>query len=80
MESVTSKPQRKYRKGSKYDAIIDEFIKSPQKIVKVNIADTKANYLSSQLMKRLVVRKLTETIDASVVNNESYLEKITKTN
>lgn len=78
MESVTSKPQRKYRKGSKYDAIVDAFIASPQKLVKLNIPNVNANYISSQLMKRLVARKLTETIDASVVNNESYLEKIEK--
>lgn len=79
MESVTSKPERRYRKGSKYDAILDEFIKSPSKMVRIEIKDKQANYISSQLMKRLVARKLTETIDTSVVNNVSYLEKIDKT-
>ena len=78
METVTSKPQRKYRKGSKYDAIVDAFIASPLKLVKLDAPDIKGNYLSSQIMKRLVVRKLTDTIDVSVLNNETYLEKIEK--
>ena len=78
MESVTSKPQRRYRKGSKYDAIVDAFIASPQKLVKLDMPNVKANYIASQLMKRLVARKLTETIDVSVLNNETYLEKIDK--
>lgn len=77
MESVIEKPNRRYRKGSKYDGIIDAFLKEPTKISKLQLEGVKTNYLSSQLQKRVHARKLEKDIDVSVVNNEVYLEKIT---
>jgi len=37
LEPVNSKPKRKYRKGSKYDPILEEFIAGTNKLVTVTI-------------------------------------------
>lgn len=76
MEVITEKPTRKYRKGSKYDSILDLFIKNTAKISKLQLEGVSTNYLYSQLQKRLHVRKLEKEIDVSVINGEVYLEKI----
>jgi len=71
---VESKPSRKYRKGSKYDPIIDAFLSGEADLVQVNIVDKDANYLRTQLNKRIEARSQ-ENIKVSVVNNICYLEK-----
>ena len=71
---VESKPQRKYRKGSKYDPLLDTFLESEHKLVKVTVEGKEANYLRTQLNKRVDARKI-ENIEVSVVNNVCYLEK-----
>lgn len=76
LETVTEKPSRRYRKGSKYDGILDAFTKGISKLSKIEIPGVPANYLASQLQKRVKVKKLEKDIDVSVVNNVVYLEKI----
>ena len=76
LSPVKKKPSRKYRKGSKYDPIIDQFIASEENLVTVNVAERDANYLRTQLKKRIDARDLNEKIEVSVVNNKTYLEKI----
>jgi len=71
---VESKPSRKYRKGSKYDPLLDAFIGGEYPLVKVTVKGKDANYLRTQLNKRIDARKL-ENIQVSVVNNVCYLEK-----
>lgn len=78
MENVTSKPQRGYRKGSKYDAILNQFLNSTQTLVTLEIPDVKGNYIATQLTKRIVALNLTSKIDVSVINGLAYLEKIDK--
>ncbi len=73
---VEKKPNRKYRKGSKYDPIIDQFLSGKSKLVKVEIDKKDANYIRTQLKKRIDARELGKKIDVSVVNNVAYLEKI----
>jgi hypothetical protein len=73
---VEKKPSRKYRKGSKYDPIIDQFIDSKSKLVKVEIRGKDANYVRTQLKKRIDARDMGKQIDVSVVNNVAYLEKL----
>jgi hypothetical protein len=75
LEPVEEKPSRKYRKGSKYDPIIDEFIDSGHELVKVDVPDKDANYLRTQLKKRIDARDLDDELEVSVVNNIAYLEK-----
>ena len=72
---VKSKPSRKYRKGSKYDPILDAFIESDLPIVEVE-TDADANYVRTQLNKRIQARKIEKKVKISVVNNRCYLEKL----
>ena len=75
LKPVTEKPKRKYRKGSKYDVVIEAFLKARNKMVAVSIGDKDANYMRTQLNKRIEAQKLTKKIQVSVVNNVLYLEK-----
>ena len=75
-EPIDKKPRRRYRKGSKYDPIVDAFLDSSEDIVKVEVEGKDANYLRTQLKKRIDARELGEKIEVSVVNNITYLEKI----
>lgn len=72
---VDEKPSRKYRKGSKYDPIIDAFLESENNLVTVEVEGKDANYLRTQLKKRIDARDLQDKIEISVVNNKAYLEK-----
>lgn len=73
---IEDKPSRKYRKGSKYDPILEAF-KGTSKggIVKVEVQGTDANYLRTQLKKRIDAEKINDIV-VSVVNNQVYLEKV----
>jgi len=72
---VERKPSRKYRKGSKYDPIIDTFLESEHDLVEVEVEGKEANYLRTQLNKRIDARDLQDKVEVSVVNNVAYLEK-----
>lgn len=76
MIDVEKKPSRKYRKGSKYDPIIDKFLSGKSGLVKVEVTGKDANYLRTQLKKRIDARDLNAKIEVSVVNNIAYLEKM----
>ena len=73
LSPVEKKPSRKYRKGSKYDPILDQFLQDKNKLVVVEVAGKEANYVRTQLKKRIDVREL--KLDISVANNKVYLEK-----
>jgi len=75
LKPVTKKPSRKYRKGSKYDPILDSFMESKHTLVKVEVEDKDANYLRTQLNKRIEAREIANKVKVSVVNNIAYLEK-----
>jgi len=76
LKPVTKKPSRKYRKGSKYDPILDSFLKGEHDLVKVEVANKDANYLRTQLNKRIEARDMLNQVKVSVVNNVAYLEKV----
>jgi len=63
------------RKRSKYDPIIDEFLKGDAALVEVSVEGRSAYYIRAQLNKRIQARDLGDKIRASVVNNILYLEK-----
>ncbi len=71
---VDEKPSRQYRKGSKYDPILDAFISGTEDLVTVEVPEKDANYLRTQLNKRIDARNL-RNVKVSVVNNVCYLEK-----
>ncbi len=72
---VKKKPTRKYRKGSKYDPILDSFLESTDKLVTISLPDKDANYIRTQLNKRIEAVAKYKPIRISVVNNIAYLEK-----
>ena len=74
LKPVDEKPSRRYRKGSKYDPIIDAFESGSESLVAVEVPGKDANYLRTQLKKRIDARGLTG-VKISVVNNICYLEK-----
>jgi len=76
LKPVTSKPSRKYRKGSKYDPILDSFLDGEHNLVKVEVPEKDANYLRTQLNKRIEARDIVNRVKVSVVNNVAYLEKL----
>ena len=71
---VEKKPSRKYRKGSKYDPVLDKFLERVARLVEVSMEGKDANYLRTQLTKRIEARNLSR-VKVSVVNNVCYLEK-----
>ena len=71
---ITEKPSRRYRKGSKYDPILNAFMEGEEDLVEVSIQGREANYVRTQLNKRIEARSL-EDVKVSVVNNIVYLEK-----
>jgi hypothetical protein len=75
LKPVVEKPSRRYRKGSKYDPILERFIKGTAKLVEVSMEGKDANYLRTQLNKRVEVRRL-KNVKVSVINDAAYLEKI----
>ncbi|MDP6458217.1 MAG: hypothetical protein QGF78_02660 [Candidatus Bathyarchaeota archaeon] len=76
LHAISKKPSRKYRKGSKYDPILDEFLGRSDNLVKVEVENKDANYLRTQLNKRIEARDIIERVKVSVVNNVAYLEKM----
>jgi len=76
LKPVTKKPSRRYRKGSKYDPILDAFIEGTDSLVEVTVKGKNANYLRTQLNKRIEARDIKDRVKTSVVNNVLYLEKV----
>ena len=76
LQPVTKKHSRKYRKGSKYDPILDSFMSSEHNLVKVEVKNKDSNYLRTQLNKRIEARDISDKVRVSVVNNVAYLEKM----
>lgn len=71
---VEEKPPRRYRKGSKYDPIIDEFMAGNEGLVAVDVEGKDPNYVRTQLKKRIEARRLSG-LKVSVVNDVAYLER-----
>jgi len=75
LKPVEEKPSRKYHKKSKYDPILDEFMEMDEDLVKVEIEDKDANYLRTQLKKRIETREIQDELNVAVVNGVCYIEK-----
>ena len=71
---VDEKPTRRYRKGSKYDPVLNAFLEGTEDIVALAVENKDANYLRTQLNKRITARNISG-VKVSVVNNACYLEK-----
>ena len=75
LKPVVEKPSRRYRKGSKYDPVLDRFMERAAKLVEVSIEGKDANYMRTQLNKRIEAKTL-RNVKVSVVNDVCYLEKV----
>ncbi len=75
LKPVSEKPSRRYRKGSKYDPILDAFMSGMNSLVAVDVEGKDANYLRTQLNKRIEAKNLSG-LKVSVVNDTCYLEKV----
>ena len=73
LSPVGKKPKRAYRKGSKYDPILEAFLESGYSLVEVSVEGRDGNYLRTQLKKRIDANGL--DVDVSVVNGKTFLEK-----
>jgi len=74
LKPVGEKPSRRYRKGSKYDPVLDAFLEGEADLVEVSVEGRGANYLRTQLDSRIEARGL-NSVKVSVVNNVAYLER-----
>jgi len=58
-----------------YDPILDKFLSSKNNLVQVFVEGVDTKYLEKILKKRIKLKKLTNEIKMSVINNILYLEK-----
>jgi len=72
---INVKPVRRYRKGSKYDPILNAFLKNTKTLVEADIKATDVNFLKTTLNKRIEDRGL-KNVKVSIENNFVYLEKV----
>ena len=75
LKPVKEKPVRQFKKGSKYDYIIDAFIEQKNPLVEVGVPNKDANYVRNALNKRIEVRRI-KNLKVSTVNDKCYLEII----
>ena len=68
LKPVKKKPSRKYRKGSKYDPIIDSFMESEHELVKVEVPDT----LFIDADERLISQVLTNLISNAIKYSKEF--------
>ena len=76
LKPVERKGQRTYQKSrSKYTPILDRFMEGTDSLVEVTVEGRDANYLRTQLNKRIEAKGL-KKVKTSVVNNVLYLERL----
>jgi hypothetical protein len=73
MRPVTEKRERKVKRGSIYDPMIDRFLESGHDLVEIEVEDKKQSYVAAMLNKRIQVRGL--ELKATAVSDVVYLEK-----
>ena len=74
MKPVTEKREKKVRKRSIYDPMIDQFLESGNALVEIEVEGKKASYVAGMLKKRIKVRGL--EIKATAISDVVYLEKV----
>ena len=74
LKPVEEKPSRRYRKGSKYNPILVAFMEGTDNLVRGDVEGMNANYLRTQLNKRIEAHGL-KGVKVSVVNDACYMEK-----
>ncbi len=72
MKSVTTKKVKVSR--SIFDPIIDEFMRSDNKLVEITVTDKAPSYMKTSLIKRIARREITN-IEVTLGYGVVYLEK-----
>lgn len=75
LKPVDDIPSRSYRKGSKYDVIIDALKESDEELLEVKVKGKEANYLRTQLKKRIEALGLEDTFEATVTNDICFIKR-----
>jgi hypothetical protein len=76
LKPVDERPKRGFKRGSKYDPIIDRFLMENHDLVKVEVKDKDAGYMRINLNRLIISRGMKDRVKASVVDGGLYLEKI----
>jgi hypothetical protein len=71
-ESLDALPERHYAKGSKYDVILGSTFS--KRYTEIQIGELEANYIRTQLVKRIKALKLVN-LGVAVSNGKCYIEK-----
>jgi len=71
MRPVEKKRKRLAGRKSKYDPMLDQFIEGGEDLVEISVEDKKADYVVSQLQRRIDMREL--EIEASHAQGFVYL-------
>lgn len=73
MREVTEKREKKIKRGSIYDPIIDQFLEAGHDLVEIEVEGKKPGYVAGMLKKRIRARGL--ELKATAVSDVVYLEK-----
>ena len=73
MREATEKREKKIKKGSIYDPIIDKYLESGHDLVEIVVEEKKPSYVATMLKKRFQVRGL--ELKATAIHDVVYLEK-----
>ena len=69
---VNHKPNKRYKKVSKYDRIINSFMISRNEISEIEIKGN-VSYIREQINRRIKKRKLEKKIAVNVINSKLYI-------
>lgn len=76
LKPVDERPKRSFKRGSKYDPIIDRFIMENHDLVRVEAENRNSNYMRINLNRLIISRGMKDRVKASVVDGGLYLERI----
>jgi hypothetical protein len=74
MREVKEKREKKIKRGSIYDPMIDQFLEAGHDLVEIEVEGKKPDYVAGMLKKRIRARGL--EIKATAVSDVVYLEKV----
>ena len=73
MRPVTEKREKKIKRGSIFDPMIDRFLEAGHDLVEIEVEGKKSGYVAGMLKKRIKARGL--ELKATAVSDVVYLEK-----
>ena len=73
MKEVTEKREKKVKRGSIYDPMIDQFLEEGYNLVEIEVEGKDPGYVAGMLKKRIKARGL--ELKATGISDVVYLEK-----